>query len=118
MAAYTYAPAMKAWEPFKNIKSKSKWLDIVKEFGISPLPQSIALNTEMNRSYFELQTRDLEGSFGGAGIPVTFSQEFLWNRNMDIRWDLLKSLKMNFSSRPIRELALYLSQIGQTQLAN
>ena len=104
VAAYTYAPAMKAWEPFKNIKSKSKWLDIVKEFGISPLPQSIALNTEMNRSYFELQTRDLEGSFGGAGIPVTFSQEFLWNRNMDIRWDLLKSLKMNFSSRTNAEI--------------
>ena len=104
MANYTYAPAMKPWEPFKKIKSKSKWLGIIKETGISPLPQSFALSTEMNRSYFELQTRDLEGSFGAGGIPVTFSQEFMWNRNMDIRWDLLKSLKMNFSSATNAEI--------------
>ena len=98
IAGYTYAPAMKAWEPFKKIKNKSKWFDIIKQVGINPLPQSIALNTEMNRSYFELQTRDLQGAFGGVGIPVTFSQEFMWNRTMDIRWDLMKALKMNFNS--------------------
>ena len=104
VAGYTYAPAMKPWQPFKGVKSKSKWLDIVKDFGISPLPQSFAFNTEMNRSYFELQTRDLQGSFGGGGIPVTFSQEFMWNRNMDIRWDLLKSLKMNLGTRTNAEI--------------
>ena len=98
MAGYTYAPAMKTWEPFKKVKIKSKWFDIIKQIGINPLPQSFAFNTEMNRNYFELQTRDLEGSFGMGGIPVTFSQEFMWNRKMDLRWDLMKSLKMNFSS--------------------
>ena len=76
VAGYTYAPAMKPWQPFKKIKAKSKWLDIVKDMSISPLPQSIALNTEMNRTYFELQTRDLQSAYGGMGIPVTFSQEF------------------------------------------
>ena len=104
MAGYTYAPSMKPWQPFKGIKSKSKWFDIVKDFGISPLPQSIALNTEMNRTYFELQTRDLQGSFGDMGIPVTFSQEFMWNRNMDIRWDILKSLKLNLSTATHAEI--------------
>ena len=104
IAGYTYAPAMKAWEPFKKLKSKSKWLDIVKQIGISPLPQSFAFNTEMNRTYFELQTRDLEGSFGGVGIPVTFSQEFMWNRNLNIHWDPLKALKMNFSSATNAEI--------------
>ena len=104
VAGYTYAPAMKPWQPFKNIKSKSKWLDFAKEIGISPLPQSFAFNTEMNRTYFELQTRDLQSSYGGMGIPVTFSQEFMWNRNMDIRWDLLKSLKMNLSTATNAEI--------------
>ena len=104
VAGYAYAPAMKPWQPFKKIKGKSKWLDVIKEFGVSPLPQSISLNTEMNRSYFELQTRDLQGSFGSMGIPVTFSQEFMWNRRMDIRWDLLKSLKMNLSTATNAEI--------------
>ena len=104
VAGYTYAPAMKPWEPFKDVKGKAKWLDVFKEIGVSPLPQSIALNTEMNRTYFELQTRDLQSSFGGMGIPVTFSQEFMWNRNMDIRWDLLKALKMNLSTATNAEI--------------
>ena len=104
IAGYTYAPAMKPWQPFKDMKGKSKWLTILKEVGVSPIPQSFAFNTEMNRSYFELQTRDLQSSFGGVGIPVTFSQEFMWNRNMDIRWDILKSLKMNLSARTNAEI--------------
>ena len=104
IAGYTYAPAMKAWEPFKKMKTKSKWFDIIKQIGVNPLPQSFAFNTEMNRSYFELQTRDLEGSFGAGGIPVTFSQEFMWSRSMDIRWDLLKSLKMNLNTRTNAEI--------------
>ena len=104
IAGYTYAPAIKAWEPFKSVKSKSKWLDILKGTGINPLPQSFAFNTEMNRNYFELQTRDLENSFGAGGIPVTFSQEFMWSRSMDIRWDIMKALKMNFSSATNAEI--------------
>ena len=104
IAGYTYAPAIKAWEPFKSVKSKSKWLDILKGTGINPLPQSFAFNTEMNRNYFELQTRDLENSFGADGIPVTFSQEFMWSRSMDIRWDIMKALKMNFSSATNAEI--------------
>ena len=104
VAGYTYAPAIKTWEPFKGIKSKSKWLDIFKDFGVNPLPQSIALSTEMNRTYFELQTRDLQGSFGGGGIPVTFSQDFMWNRSMDLRWDLFKSFKMNLSTATNAEI--------------
>ena len=114
VAGYTYAPAIKTWQPFKNIKSKSKWLDIVKDFGINPLPQSLALNTEMNRTYFELQTRDLQGSFGDMGIPVTFSQEFMWNRSMDIRWDLLKSLKMNLSTATNAEIEEPYTPVNRT----
>ena len=98
-AAYAYAPAMKPIEPFKNlIKSKSKWFDLLRDFGISPVPQSISINTDMNRVYFEQQMRDLEGSYGAAGIPVNFSQEFLWDRKMAVRWDLTKNLKMNLST--------------------
>ena len=96
--SYAYAPAMKAWEPFKNIKSKSEWLEIVRQISLSPLPQSIGVNTDLNRVYYELQMRDLEGSYGAGGIPVTFSQEFLWNRSMTLRWDLTRNLKTNFAS--------------------
>lgn len=101
---YTYAPSLKAWEPFKNIESKSKWLQIFKDFGINFIPQSFALNTTMSRSYYELQTRDLDNSFGGSAIPVSFSQEFFWDREMSIRWDLTKNLKMNLKTATHAEI--------------
>jgi len=97
-AAYAYAPTLKPWTPFKKLKSKSKWLDILREFSLSPLPQSLTLSTDMNRIYYEQQMRDLEGSYGSGGIPVNFSQEFLWNRKMTLRWDITNNFKTNFAS--------------------
>jgi len=103
-ASYAYAPAFKAWAPFKKSKVKSKWFDILRDFTLSPLPQSLTLSTDMNRSYYELQMRDLEGSYGSLGIPVNFSQEFLWNRKMTLRWDITNNLKTNFSSATNAEI--------------
>ena len=96
---YAYSPAVPAWEPFKKIKSKSKWMRIFKEFGINYLPQNISFNTDMSRHYYELQMRDLENTYGGENeIPISTSKEFLWNREFALRWDLTKALKLNFTS--------------------
>ncbi len=59
---YSWTPVYKAWEPFKKMKNKSKWLDILKRFGLNWLPQNIAFNTEMTRDTYELQERDMEQS--------------------------------------------------------
>lgn len=100
---YSWSPVYKAWEPFKGLKSKSKWLDILKRFGLNWLPQNIAFNTEMTRDYYELQERDMETLMSGAAgvdskLPLTFSEQFLWNREFSINWDLTKNLHMNFQS--------------------
>ncbi len=95
---YSWTPVFKAWEPFKNlIKSKSKWWEIAKKFGINYLPQNISFNTQITRRYYELQRRDME-NLEGAKLPLTFSQQFLWNRKFSLRWDLTKNLHMNFES--------------------
>lgn len=100
---YSWSPVYKAWEPFKRLKNKSKWLDILKRFGLNWLPQNIAFNTEMTRDYYELQERDMETLMSGATgvdskLPLTFSEQFLWNREFSINWDLTKNLHMNFQS--------------------
>ena len=99
-AAYTYATPLKPIEPFKKLleNHKSKWLDIFRSFTLNPLPQSIAFTTDMDRQYYELQMRDLEGSYGSLGIPVSFSQEFLWNRKLTMRWDITGNLKTNLAT--------------------
>lgn len=93
--AYNYSPKFKAWEPFKNLKGKSKWLDILKAQNLQWLPQSISFNTDITRSYYEYQERDIDT---GTQLPVTFSDQFLWNRDLTVRWDIFKALKLSWSS--------------------
>lgn len=94
---YSWTPVYKAWEPFKKIKSKSKWFDIAKRFGLNWLPQNINFNTELTRSYYELQERDME-ALENSALPLVFSEQFLWNREFQLRWDLTKNLHANFQS--------------------
>ena len=94
---YSYTPVYKAWEPFKKSKSKSKWMALPKAFGLNWLPQNISFNSELMRTYYELQERDMD-DLNGSSLPATFSSQFLWNRDFSIRWDLTKNLHLNFQS--------------------
>ena len=94
---YSWTPVYKAWEPFKKIKSKSKWLELFKKFGLNWLPQNVAFSTELVRIYDELQERDME-SLEGSNIPVSFNEQFTWTRDFNIRWDLTKNLHATFHS--------------------
>ena len=95
---YSWSPNWKAWEPFKNLKSKSKWLELVKAQNISYAPQSITFTTDLNRSYYELQERDLDNIENPTALPASFSQNYLWNRNFQLRWDIFKALHFTFQS--------------------
>ena len=100
---YSWTPVYKAWEPFKKIKSKSKWLDILKRFGFNWLPQNVGFNTIISRNYYEIQDRDME-DLGGSELPLRFDEQFLWNREFTLRWDLTKNLHMNFQSATHAEI--------------
>ena len=96
--SYNYASPIKTIKPFAKIKNKSKWLKIMKEWGLNPLPQSLALNTDMTRTYHELQRRDLQAVGSSNDIPLTFSQQFYWNRSMAIKWDPTTNLRMSLNT--------------------
>ena len=96
---YSYTPVFKPFEPFKKAlaKNKSKWLEILKKFSLNYLPQNLTFNSEITRHYHELQERDME-SLENSKLPLTFNEQFLWNRDFSIRWDLTKNLHLNFNS--------------------
>ena len=98
---YSYSPGLKGWSPFAAIGYDAKWFSVIRDTKINFLPQSLSFNTGLQRSYHELQERDLEGS---EGIPVTFSQQFYWNRDLTVRWDPLQLLKLSFSARTRAEI--------------
>ena len=110
---YSWTPVYKSFEPFKKLKSKSKYLDIVKKFALNWLPQNIAASTEMTRTYSELQERDLEDLGNESSLPVTFSSQFLWNRNLSVRWDLTKNLRLSFQSATRAEIEEPYTQVNK-----
>ena len=99
--SYDYSPKYKALEPFKKMKGKSKWLDIIKAQNLNWLPQNISFNTDIMRSYYELQERDIDA---GTQLPVSFSEQFLWNRELSVRWDIFKSMKLSWTSATHAEI--------------
>ena len=98
---YSYSPGLPGWSPFAGIGYSARWFSIIKDTKLNFLPQSISFNTGLQRSYHELQERDLEGE---EGIPVIFSQQFYWNRDLSVTWDPLQLLKLSFTARTRAEI--------------
>lgn len=98
---YSYSPGLKPLTPFGWIEYDAPWFSLIKETGINLLPQNLSFNTGLQRNYHELQERDLEGA---DGIPVIFAQQFYWNRDLTLRWDPLRLLKLSFSANTRAEI--------------
>lgn len=102
--SYSYSPTAKPFEPFKKaIKSKSKWVRVVKDFGINYLPQNVVFNSDITRNYYEMQERDIQ-QLDNTSLPLTFSSDFLWNRSFQLRWDPTRLIHFNLSSGTSAEI--------------
>ena len=110
---YSWSPNWKPWEPFKNLKGKSKWLDIIKAQNLAYCPQNITFSTDMNRTYYELQERDLENPNDYSALPATFSQNWTWNRNFSLKWDIFKALHFSFQSGTKAEIEEPYTQVNK-----
>ena len=94
--AYQYSPMIKGLRPFGWIKSKNRNLKFFKEWEINYLPNSISFLTNMSRYYYEQQTRsETDVMFQ---LPVSVSKNFLWDRQLQLSWNILKSLSLSFTS--------------------
>jgi cell surface protein SprA len=110
---YSWTPVYKTWEPFRRlIKSKSRWWDLFKRFGLNWLPQNVAFNTEITRNYYELQERDMESAENSL-VQLNYNEQFLWNRDFSLRWDFTKNLHMNFQSATHAEIEEPLTPINK-----
>src|SRR5690606_30434517 len=82
---YTYAIKSRSIEPFRKlIKSKSKWLGLIKDFNFNPLPTNFTFRTNLNRIFNETQVRNISGD--AIEIAPTFFKNFLWDRTYNLRW--------------------------------
>lgn len=105
---YAYTPLVKPFEPFKNLKSNSGWLKLIRSFNLNYLPNNIRIGSNLMRDYQETQLRDLNAYLSGITQAqrhyLTFSRNFTWNRDFSIDWDLTRNLKTSFRSGTIAEI--------------
>jgi cell surface protein SprA len=93
---YSYSPYIKTLKPFKWINSKNKNLSFIKDWEIQWLPNTISFLTNMSRYYYEQQERsEVDDNFQ---LPVSVSKNFLWDRQLSVTWNIIKSLSLSFNS--------------------
>jgi len=94
--AYNFNP--KPWEPFAKVEKVAK-VKFLKEMNLYYLPQSWSFSTNMHRTFSHMKMRDLtKGLEFDPYKDLTFSKDFTWDRNVDIKYDLTKNIKFSFQS--------------------
>ncbi len=92
---YNYSINPKNVAPFQNKKWLNKtWLRLIKDFNFYYLPSQFSFMTDMDRTYNEIQLRNLQDF--NKPFPPTYNKTFFWNRTYDLRFDLTRSLKFNY----------------------
>ncbi|WP_235921015.1 T9SS outer membrane translocon Sov/SprA [Foetidibacter luteolus] len=97
---YTYNGEAKYFEPFKRmIKSKSKWLDLVRDFNLNPVPSLLGFRADVNRQYGQYTPRIIN-TFDSKveRVDTTYDKYFTFDRYYNMRWDLTRSLNLDFSA--------------------
>ncbi|MDD3322660.1 MAG: cell surface protein SprA [Paludibacter sp.] len=100
---YSFSFNPEPLEPFKNVKAlSSPVFKIIKDLNLYYLPSAFSYNTNMNRQYSQLKLRDLNMSLDepveGETLDMSFSKDFMWNRQFDIKYDLTRAIKFSFQT--------------------
>lgn len=95
--AYNFAPQPKYFEPFKKmLKSNSKWLSLIKDVNFNYKPSQVSVKADVFRQFGALQPRNVGG--GPYKIPESYDKYFTFDRYYILRWDLTRSLNLDFSA--------------------
>jgi cell surface protein SprA len=71
-------------------------LRLLKDFNFYFYPSRFSFRTDLNRNYAESKIRNLANP--GVLIDTIVSKNFIWNRYYDVKFDLTRSLKLDFSA--------------------
>jgi len=90
---YNYASQLRPIAPFKNMKRKTPWLALIRDFNFNPIPNSINVRNDMNRHFGEVTYR-----FADALKSTYYDKRFNWDRAYGLQWNLSKGLTMGFNA--------------------
>jgi cell surface protein SprA len=99
---YNYAPQPKYLEPFKKlIKYRSPWWNLIKDFNLNYRPSLMSFRADVNRQFGAARAREV--TIPGVApspfkIPETYDKFYTFDRVYNLRWDLTRSLNIDFSA--------------------
>ncbi len=96
--AWQFNPKFKGFEPFKEAKWKTPWLQLIKDFNFNPIPTAVTVRGELDRSFNKIVYRNS----ATAGVPSALpniQKYFLFNRYYTSRWSISKALTVDYNSR-------------------
>ena len=96
--AWQFNPKFKAFEPFKESKFKSPWLQLVKDFNFNPVPTSLTIRGELDRSYNKIVYRNSTTNQTTTPQP-NIQKFFLFNRYYTAKWIFSKGLTLDYNSK-------------------
>lgn len=101
---YIYNTRPKIVAPFRRSRGilNKKAFSLIKDFNFYYQPTSISFRTDVYRKYQANKTRNIYEP--NNIIEPTFNKEFNWNRYYDVKWDLTRSLKVEFSATNIARI--------------
>ncbi|MDR2887711.1 MAG: cell surface protein SprA [Bacteroidales bacterium] len=100
---YNYEAQPENITPFRNINFLNPpALRLIKDFNFYPFPRNIGFSTELSRYYNEVKTRNINNP--NLRIMPSFRKDFEWYRMFDMKYDITRQLKFDFTSNNIARI--------------
>ena len=96
---YNFNHKPKNIKPFTKSKflKANKYLRLIKDFNFYYAPKQFSFRTDLNKSY--LETQMLNNSGLDTELTPLYTKLFTMSRIYNMKYDLTKSVKLNFSAR-------------------
>lgn len=94
---YSFAPTPKNYKPFAKTKIfQHKYLQLIKDINFYLLPNKIGFATDVDRDFATSKNRNTTG--GDLLIIPTFNKRFTMGRNYELKYDITKGLKLDYTA--------------------
>jgi cell surface protein SprA len=95
---YVFNARPKNIQPFKKAKGfKKPAYRIIRDLNFNPYPSRFTFGTIIDRNYQEIKMRNVYEDVELL-IEPTVSKDFTWDRKYDLKWDLARGLKLDYSA--------------------
>lgn len=95
---YDYSTSAKYFEPLAQTKmAESPWAAILTDFNINYIPNMFSFNMDLEREYAESKMRNKNPEWDII-MPETVYKRFDWSRNYAFRYEITKSLSLDYTA--------------------